>query len=336
MTASRSPLFLEEWVEHIRRRWKVRPERIVLGKPDGTPRLDAVLYRTRSGKFWQPPDTPYVPVAFETTPDAGFHSIYTHWTDLSDTLAAHMATTGISKILTLMPEVSDVRAWRWHGFLVGVRYTFYQEFPYDLAQANQSVRAHIKKAQKAGYTCRRADSTADVSACLSETEERSGYNHEYSLEQLEALQRFLGREHLRCYTAYAPSGEPAASYGVLHNEGGHALAWIISTRTNHLPSGVTQLLHRYVTQDLENAGAAGFDLVGASLESIAAAKAGWGPRLVPHYYLQQYSPRRIAGFAYYGMQDIVARFKEARRKSGSAPSNASSQGVGSRVLLRRA
>jgi Acetyltransferase (GNAT) domain len=230
-------------------------------------------------------------------------------------LAAHMARTGISKIMTLMPEVSDLRAWRWHGFLVGVRYTFYQEFPYDLAQANQSVRARIKKAQKAGYTCRRADSTADVYACLSETEERSRFDYYYPREQLEAAQRFLGREHLRCYTAYAPSGEAAASYGVLHNEGGHALAWIISTRTNHLPSGVTQLLHRYVTQDLENAGAAGFDLVGADTRSIAAAKAGWGPVLFPYYYVEQYGFRRIAAYAYSGVQEMSARFAAARRHS---------------------
>jgi hypothetical protein len=315
VTAAHSPLFLEEWVEYIRRRWKVRPERIVLGKPDGTPRLEAVLYRRRSGRFWQPPGTVYVPVAFETSPDTGFHRAYTQWTGLSHELAVQMATTGISHTLNLAPDVTDVRAWRWHGLLVGVNYTFYQEFPYDLAQANQSVRSQINKAQKAGYTCRRADSTADVSACQSETEERSRVDYHYPREQLEAAQRFLGREHLRCYTAYAPSGEPAASYGVLHNEGGHALAWIISTRTNHLPSGVTQLLHRYVTQDLENAGAAGFDLVGADTRSIAAAKAGWGPVLVPYYYVQQYGFRRIADYAYRGVQEMSARFAAARRHS---------------------
>ena len=43
------------------------------------------------------------------------------------------------------------------GLLVGVKYTLYQDFPYDIGQASQSVRAQIKKAQKAGYTCRRAD-----------------------------------------------------------------------------------------------------------------------------------------------------------------------------------
>jgi len=290
----------------------------VLGKPAGTPRLEAVLYRARSGKIWQPPRTVYLPVAFETSPDTGAHRAYTQWTDLSQELAAHMATTRITRTLSLTPDVTDVRAWRWRGLLVGVKYTFYQDFPYDIARASQSVRSRIRKAQKAGYACRRADSMADVSVCLSETEKRSGFDYYYRLPHLEAAQRFVGREHFRCYTAYAPSGEPAASYVVLHNEGGYALAWLISTRTKHLPSGVTQLLHRYVAQDLENLGAAGFDLVGANTRSIAAAKAGWGPRLMPYYYLQQYSFRRIAAYTYRGLQEMSARFKAARRAARSA------------------
>jgi hypothetical protein len=225
-----------------------------------------------------------------------------------------MVEAGIKDTVNVLPEVTDMRPWQWRGLLTGVKYTLYQDFPYDLAQANQSVRSRIKKAQKAGYTCRRADTTADVHLCLSETEERSGFDHCYSLEQLEEAQRFVGREHFRCYTAYAPSGEPAASYVVLHNAGGYALAWVISTRTQHLPSGVTQLLHRYVAQDLQDAGATGLDLAGANTDSISAAKAGWGPRLVPYYFLQQYGPHRIAAYSFRGMQDMVGRVRSARRR----------------------
>jgi hypothetical protein len=314
-TASRTPLLLEQWVAYNGRRWRARPERIVLGKPSGTPRLEAVLYHTRSGKIWQPPSNVYVPVAFETAPDAGVHRVLTQWTDLATELAAGMAATGIKNTLTFVPEVQDVRPWQWQGLVAGVKYTWYQDFPYDIARANQSVRSRIKKAQKAGYTCRRADAPADVFRCLAETEGRSGFDHRYSLEQLEAAQRFIGREHFRCYTAYAPSDEPAASYIVLHNPGGYALAWVISTRTKHLPSGVTQLLHRYVTQDLEDAGAAGLDYVGANTDSISAAKSGWGPRLVPFYSIQQYGPRRIAAYTYHGVQDMLARFRAARRRT---------------------
>lgn len=315
VTASRSPLFLEEWLEYNRRRWRVRPERVVLGKPGATPRLEAVLYRSRSGRIRQPPRNVYLPVAFETSPDTGAHRRYTQWTELSRELAARMAGMGVTRTVNLLPEVADVRAWKWQGLLAGVKYTFYQDFPYDIAQANQSVRSRIKKAQKAGYTCRRADSMADVSACLAETEKRRGFDYYFPLSHLEEVQRFMGREHLRSYTAYAPSGEPAGSYVVLHNGGGYALAWIISTRTRHLPSGATQLLHWYVTQDLTDAGAAGFDLVGASSESIAAPKANWGPRLVPYYYLQQYGPRRMGAFVYRGLQDMYGRFTAARRRS---------------------
>jgi GNAT acetyltransferase-like protein len=304
---ARSPLFEDEWLEYNRRRWKVRPERVALGKPDGGPQLKAVLYRTRSGRIWQPPRNVYLPVAFETSPDTGVHRRYTQWTEMASELAAHMAALGVKDTLNLVPEITDVRPWTWQGLLTGIKYTFYQDFPYDLSQASQSVRSRIKKAQKAGYTCRRSDSVADVSACLTETETRSGFDFYFPHERLEEAQRYVGPGLLRFYTAYAPSGEPAASYVVLHNPGGYALAWIIATRTKHLPSGATQQLHWYVTEDLADAGAAGFDLVGAGAESIAAAKAGWGPRLIPYYYLQQYGPRRLGAYVYRGLQDMYGR-----------------------------
>ena len=307
MSTSDSPLFHDEWLEYNRRRWKVRPERVVLGKPDGTPRIEAVLYRTRSGRVVQPPRNVYLPVAFHASPDTGVHRRYTQWTELASELAAQTAAMGVKDTLNLVPEIADVRPWTWQGLLSGIKYTFYQDFPYDLSQASQSVRARIKKAQKAGYTCRRSDSVADVSACLSETEERSGFDFFFPLDRLEEARRFVGPELLRFYTAYAPSGEPAASYGVLHAPGAHALAWIISTRTKHLPSGATQQLHWYITQDLADAGASGFDLVGAGAESIAAAKAGWGPRLVPYYYLQQYGVRRMGAYVYRGLQEMYGK-----------------------------
>ncbi|MGD9526937.1 GNAT family N-acetyltransferase [Pseudonocardia sp.] len=308
MTASHSPLFLDVWLEYNRRRWKLRPERVSLGQAGGTPRLDAVLYRGRGGRIEQPPRNVYLPVAFETAPDTGAHRRYTQWTELASRLGEQMAADGVRNTINLVPEIGDIRPWTWHGLLAGVKYTFLQDLPYDLAQASQSVRSRIKKAQKAGYTCRRSDSVADVSACLTETQERSGFDFDFPMDQLDEAQRFVGTEHFRCYTAYAPSGEPAASYVVLHNPGGWALAWIISTRTKHLPSGATQQLHHYIAQDLTDAGAAGFDLVGAGAESISAAKAGWGPRLVPYYFLQQYGARRMGAYVYRGVQEMSGRF----------------------------
>jgi hypothetical protein len=314
-SALSSPLFLESWVEFNRRRWNVRAERVVLGEPGGTPRLEALLYRGRSGRLVRPARTFYVPVAFETAPGTGRHRAYSQWDDLSNELAAHMAAAGVAQAQVLPPEVADVRAWQWNGFVVGVRYTYYQDLPYDLGQASQSVRAHVKKARAAGYNCRRSDSVADVASCQVEMEQRAGYDHEYTAAHLDAAQRFVGPDHFRCYTAYAPSGEPAASNVVLHNPGGRALGWLMATRTAHLPSGVNQLLQWHLLQDLADAGAAGLDMVGASLESIAAAKASWRPRLLPHYTVEERSPRLVASFAYRGLQDVYRRYRRVRTRT---------------------
>jgi hypothetical protein len=317
--AACSPLLLEEWTEFNRRRWSVQPRRLNLGTESGGASLEAILYLNKRGHVWQPPRNVYLPVCFTTPADTGASRSARQWSDLSKELAGHMLEAGIDNTITLLPEVTDVRAWQWAGFQAGVKYTYYQDFPYDISLANQSVRSRIKKAQKAGYVCRRADSAADVMACLSETEVRSGFDQYLTLPQMEWAQRLVGAEHFRCYGAYDSDGKPAAAYVVLHNEGGYALAWIISTRTAHLPSGVTQLLHHYVIQDLQDAGAAGFDMVGANMESIATAKASWGPRLVPYYYVQQYSVRRIAAHAYRGAEFMLRRMRGAGNGSGPAP-----------------
>jgi hypothetical protein len=317
-TASCSPLLLEEWAEFNRRRWQVEPRRLTLGQASGGARLDAVLYVDRRGRVWQPPRNVYLPIAFQAAPDAGASRTARQWTELSKELAAHMLETGTSNTVTFPPEVSDVRAWQWAGFQAGVKYTYYQDFPYELAMANQSARSRIRKAQKAGYMCRAADSAADVMACLNETQKRSAFDYGLSLAQLEAAQELIGSQHLRCYAAYDSCARPAAAYVTLHNEGGYALAWIIATRTAHLPSGVTQLLHHYVVQDLQDAGAAGLDLVGANMESIAAAKASWGPRLVPYYSVQQYTARRIAEQAWRGATTMLQQRKWLRKETSAA------------------
>ena len=274
-----------------------------------------MYYLNRSGRIWQPPGNVYSPVAFQTSPDTGRQRAYAQWAELSQELAAQMAALKVANTVNLAPDVDDVRAWQWQGLLTNVKYTFYQDFPYELAQANQSVRSRMKKARKAGYRTRRADRLIDVFACLNETERRSGFRDPYSPTQLEMVERLLGKEHLRSYAAYGPHGEVGAAYVVLHNPGGYALAWIISTRTAHLKTGVTQLLHDHVVADLQDAGAAGFDLVGANMETVAAAKASWGPRLVPYYSVQQYGARRIAAYTYHGVRDVLARRSAAR--SGS-------------------
>ena len=319
LPAACSPLLLEEWAEFNRRRWGVEPRRLSLGGESGGARLEAVLYLSKRGHVWQPPRNVYLPVSFTTPPDTGASRAARQWTDLSKELAGCMLEAGIENTVTFVPEVTDVRAWQWAGFQAGVKYTYYQDFPYDIAQANQSARSRIKKAQKAGYVCRRADCAADVMACLNETEMRSGFDQYLTLAQMEWAQRLVGAEHFRSYAAYDSDGRPAAAYVVLHKEGGYALAWIISTRTAHLPSGVTQLLHQYVIEDLQNEGAAGFDMVGANMQSIATAKASWGPRLVPYYCVQQYSMRQIAAHAYRGTDFMLHRMRGRRHPAGQAP-----------------
>ncbi len=104
-------------------------------------------------------------------------------------------------------------------------------------------------------------------------------------------------QKLEARICYAPTGEPASVDVDLYHPGSRAVGWVGGTKTEHLQSGATQLLQGYVLEDLQAAGATGYDFVGANIPSVAAAKATWGGHLVPFYSVEAYTLRSLAKWA---------------------------------------
>jgi hypothetical protein len=74
---------------------------------------------------------------------------------------------------------------------------------------------------------------------------------------------------------------------------------LVGTRGAHLQSGATQLLIHDVLEDLQAAGAAGFDFEGANIPDVAAAKLNWGGQLVPWYRVDSFTLRSLARWGWY-------------------------------------
>jgi Acetyltransferase (GNAT) domain len=305
------PLWLDGWLEFNRIKWKLQPLKVRFpADPDvgawslepgamlsRLPAVAAVFYLDRRGRLRMPPLNPYLPLAFHPTAAQSVYRLHRQWLTVSELMVQEMRRRGLANTLLLPPEIVDVRPWQWAGFNLGVAYTFTMDLPHEEERCDSGVRKSIAKAARNGFLCERTAELRPVLECLQETETRQGFRHHLDLADLELGRELLGAEHFRSYLCRAPDGEPASGSIVLSCPGGRALAWVTGNKTLHRNSGATQMLMRYLLDDLDASGAASFDFVGADIPHVSAAKASWGGRLIPYYPLRPYGPRQLAAWS---------------------------------------
>lgn len=288
----RCPLELEGWRAFNRFQWNVTPVRL------RNEELDVFAYRDARGRYVLPPMNPHWPVFFAPSGITVASRRQHQWMTASEFVVEEMLACGVHGSVALPPEIGDPRPWHWAGFRVTPLFTFYIDFPYAIGSAHSNVRKSIRRALRCGLTVRRTESVDDVLGCLRETEERQKFNLHLTRKSLEYGLRVLGDEAFRFYVCYAPNGEPACARIVLHTPGARACGLVAATRYRYRSEGANQLSLAHVLDDLQQAGATGFNFCGANMQSVSAAKARFGGRLVPHYEVETfgYAPlKRAAG-----------------------------------------
>ena len=292
-----SALATSEWQTFTQRYWHVEPTRLEYAPrgPNGQV-LRMICYRDGKGRLLLPPYQPHCPLEFKTR-TAEPYRVQRQWLQIARLLVDDMIAHGIRGEVTFSPAVVDPRPWIWSWFRVSPRFTNFIDFPFHADQADRTVRQQANKALRAGFVCKRTDDLEHAVACLSASEKRQGFAYGMTLPGLEMARQLLGPEALRVYVGYAAGGEPATARVVLHRPGGRACDWLAGTTGNYLQSGITQLLKAYMLDDLQQAGASGYNSCGADLESVACAKAMWGGRLMTQFSLQAYDLRPMKHLA---------------------------------------
>lgn len=305
-------LTLDGWLEFNRIKWGLSPVRLSLSDSESQrPAVELVVYTDREGRIKTPKLNPYIPMTFLPTDTKSASRLERQWLSISELVVEEFRKRGVINAISFPPSIVDVRPWTWRGFQVTVRYSYYIEFPYDIAVAEGSIRKHVKKAAKLGYICERTSQMGDIVDCLKDTAERQGFDYRLSIEDLEICQQLLSSEIFRAYVCYASNGDAASARIVLAYPGASAVDWVAGTKQEHLSSGCTQLLISYVLEDLQNARVCGFDYAGANIPSVAAAKATWGGQLVPFYTIRQPNAR---AFAHYILDSWRFVLEKKRRK----------------------
>jgi hypothetical protein len=296
MDEALSPLELPGWLEFNAWRTGLTPHRFAFAlTPDG-PRIRAVLYLDRRGRVKLPPGNAYLPVAFHSARQRRSGRT-ADWHRVAEPLVEEMRRRGSGNQLYLSPDVQDVRPWQWRGFFVGVRYTYFLDFPLEEASIDRQTRQHRDRAAQRGMTVARVTDVDPVVKCLLDTEARQGFSQGLGQRELREARNLLGDDSLRMYVCFDPAGAPAAARLVLHAPGSRAIAWTIGTTSSGLRNGATPLLAHFSHGDLFKAGATGIDLCGANIPSVAAYKAEWGARLVTNFGVRTYSMRTGARIA---------------------------------------
>lgn len=289
------PLLHDGWLEFNRMKWGVKAykKRYVSGN-SGPPYLDASFYCDRKGRILLPPRNPYNGLAFRPAPTDNHFNLNKQLTRLAEQLLDEMTTRGVTHGYILPPEITDVRLWQWAGFKVGVRFTYYMDFPCDIDRTiNKSARYFVRKARKDGYRCERTRDFAGVVDCLAGTEARKGFTHQLTVADLYLANQLLGEDCFHAYLCYAPDGEPASAVIWLHSPGFRAIGWVSGSNKSHLSSGSSYLLDRFALEDLQASGASGVDDAGANIPGVAAFKEKMGYRLVPYYYIEPCSIKQL-------------------------------------------
>jgi hypothetical protein len=215
----------------------------------------------------------------------------------ADAFARDLRHRGLSGTIALPPEIRDLRALTWQGFRIGVRYTLVQDLPVSDASVDRDQRRRARQAAAAGYRCELTESFPDVLSCISDTEGRQRFRYGLTIDDLRTLQASLG-DGFRAYICHDPSGRPAASRLLLHCPEGEAVDWVNGTATAHVNSGASQLLLRYMLDDLAAVGARALDWEGANIPSVAAAKERWGGRIETWLTVESLSFQSLARWIY--------------------------------------
>lgn len=276
-------LALHNWAEFNKRKWNCQVERIKV-QPEGSEAYAEMLFfLNQKGKLYLPPLNPYHPTVFHSTPTNKEYRITNQWHEVAELMITELRRVGGAASFCLPPQITDIRPFVWEGFITDIRYTYYIQLPYSMDGVSKAIRNRIRRARSSGYYCNKTTNMHDVHQCLAGTEQRKGFNHNLTVEDLEMGRALLGDDVFRCYVCYSKEGEPVSTNIAIVLNDTHAIGWIGSSKSEHLSQGVVQLLQHFELENLASIGLQGFDFCGANIPSVSEAKASWGGNLIPYY-----------------------------------------------------
>ncbi|GGA33494.1 hypothetical protein GCM10010917_18340 [Paenibacillus physcomitrellae] len=290
--------YLSGWAEFNRLKWGCRYAIQKFQNGDSDYYSEGLFFEGKRGKWFLPPLNAYHPFTFHPGAASKPHKLNSRWQETAEMLIHEMKAHMGSAPIVFPPGITDMRPFIWSGFHVWMKYTYYLKLPFKLEEASSEIRGKIRKAAAKGYRTERSVNMAEVLDCLRGTEDRKGFNHHLTVEDLELARSLLGDEAFRCYVCYAPDGKAVSASVVLALNSHLAQGWVAGSKSEYITSGVVQLSQSYAFEDLSQDGFAYFDFAGANIPSVSKSKASWGAELVPYYLVQKKNLKHLLRTGY--------------------------------------
>jgi len=187
--------------------------------------------------------------------------------------------------MTNRPTLTDLRAFIWDGWHLGVRYT-YQAPLGDLDKlwdgAEQNVRRLIKRCEQTGMQFVANDDFETFYRLHRATCQRKGVSPYLPFEPFQRLYAALrARNCAQIFFACLPDGKPVAAQIVLFSAHPVTHTWAAGSDAQYLESGASAFLRWQVFEVLHQRGFQANDLTDAMNPSVAKFKSQFGGTLVP-------------------------------------------------------
>mgnify|MGYP000943308148 CR=1 FL=1 len=280
------PLALDGWLKWNEEKWNIKAERVVYTKNGKEyPKLEGVLYTNKKGQVLMPPRNPYLPFQFSDSTNKN-DRLYVDYQDIMKLFIDDLLRRGLYGVLAFPPGFIDARPFQWSNFIVEPRYTFIQDMNTTYEYAKH-IKKNINKALEKEYSVEISSDWNAIADCLRGSEVRKGFSHDTPVEDLKKCSYLLGSDVFRGYLVKDKEGKPVSGGLRLVLKGGITIDWSQGAFYEHLKNGVNQLIYDFVLKDSKEAGARGFDWVGANIPPVALAKSAWGVPLVPYLTIRR-------------------------------------------------
>lgn len=292
------PLFEKGWVSFNEKQWGLTAENIEILPAKGSSWvLRTVLYYDKNGRLVMPGRNSHLPVSFECcSPKPA--TIASAKTDAITRLVETVSAGKPKASLTFAPIIDDVRPFQWAGYYVSPRYTYMLPLQNWQKNTDKRLLRHARRAKEQGYYCELTDDIELVQHCLAFSEERKGFSHSVSTENVRFLLQQLGEEKLLASVCYSKDKEPVGARLTICTPGNIAHAWSAGINIEALRAGCNPLLFEFVADELLKRNCTNFDLVGANIPGVAKAKSAFGGQLTTYYSVERKTIRNIAKQGY--------------------------------------
>lgn len=292
------PLFEKGWVSFNERQWDITAETIEI-KPDKGSAwlLRTIFYVDKKGRLVMPDRNSHLPVLFEcnsTKPT----TIASNKTEAISKLAEKVVEKKPKSNLIFSSIIDDVRPFQWAGFNATPRYTYILMLKDWREKADKRLLRHARRAKEQGFYCELTDDIKIIQECLRFSEERKGFSHRVSNENLEFLLGQLGSERLLASVCYSKEGVPVGARLTVCTPGDSAYAWSAGINIDALRAGCNPLLFEFVVDELLKRNCSSLDLVGANIPEVATAKSAFGGQLITYYSVERMTLRNLVKQSY--------------------------------------